>query len=115
MTWQDIKPSPLRGTNAPASLTRFEQPGRSGVLVVWDNAKERFPLCAAVSFDGCKTWSAPRDIGFPYTGGQASYPSCVQTHDGALVAVWQHDVPGGRDIRLARFSPAWVMEDQPQK
>ncbi len=109
-TWQAIQPSPLRGTNAPAALTRFVQAGRSGVLVVWDNARERFPLCAAVSWDGCRTWSAPRDIGFPYTGGQASYPSCVQTTDGALIAVWQQDVTGGRDIRLARFSPAWLSD-----
>jgi len=112
-TWQDVKPSPLRGTNAPASLARFELQGRTGVLAVWDNAKERFPLCAAISFDGCRTWSAPRDIGFPYTGGQASYPSCVQADDGALVAVWQQDVPGGRDIRLARFGAAWVTGAEP--
>ena len=110
-TWQGVQPSPLLGTNAPASLTRFTQAGRSGVLVVWDNARERFPLCAAVSWDGCRSWSAPRDIGCPYTGGQASYPSCVQTADGALVAVWQQDVPGGRDIRLARFSSAWLTDD----
>lgn len=108
MTWQAVQPSPLLGTNAPASLTRFAHQGDVGVLVVWDNAQERFPLCAAVSFDGCRSWSAPRDIGFPYTGGQASYPSCVQAADGSLVAVWQHDVPGGRDIRLARFTPEWV-------
>ena len=69
------------------------------------------------STDGGLTWAAGGDthatyekIGFPYTGGQASYPSCVQTDEGALVAVWQQDVPGGRDIRMARFSPAWVLD-----
>lgn len=112
-TWQAVQPSPLHGTNAPAALTRFEQKDRTGVLVVWDNAQERFPLCAAISYDNCRTWSTPRDIGFPYTGGQASYPSCVQAEDGALIAVWQQDVPGGRDIRLARFSTAWAVNGQP--
>jgi hypothetical protein len=108
VSWRDIRPSPLRGTNAPASLTPFRDRERPGVLVVWDNAPERFPLCVAVSWDDCKTWSEPRDIGFPYTGGQASYPSCVQTDDGFLAVVWQQDIPGGRDIRLARFSAAWA-------
>jgi len=110
-TFKDIKPSPLRGSNAPAALCAFNQDGRKGVLVVWDNAIARFPLCAAASFDGARTWSRPRDIGFPYTGGQASYPACDTAKDGTLVAVWQHDVPGGRDIRCARFNVAWLLQD----
>ena len=108
LTWHDIQPSPLRGTNAPAALGRFEAGGHKGIWCVWDNAADRFPLCAAASFDGCKTWTAPRDIGFPYTG-QASYPSCEQAPDGTLLAVWQQDVPGGRDLRCARFSAAWLL------
>ncbi len=111
-TWTGIQPSPLAGTNAPAALTRFNRDGRTGILAVWDNAPERFPLCAAASFDGGRTWTRPRDIGFPYTGGQASYPSCDQAADGTLLAVWQQDVPGGRDVRLARFSPAWLIEQR---
>ncbi|HPO14900.1 MAG TPA: exo-alpha-sialidase [Candidatus Hydrogenedentes bacterium] len=111
-SWQDIRPSPLRGTNAPAALSRFSANGRSGVMVVWDHAQERFPLCVAASLDSCSTWSKPKDIGFPYTGGQASYPSCDQAPDGTILAVWQQDVPGGRDIRLARFSPAWLLGDK---
>lgn len=111
LTWQGIQPSPLTGTNAPAALSAFDEAGRRGMFVVWDNAVERYPLCASASFDGGRTWSPPRDIGFPYTGGQASYPSCVQAPDGALLAVWQHDIPGGRDIRLARFNPAWLAQE----
>jgi len=110
-SWRDVGPSPLKGTNAPAALTAFDVAGRRGLLAVWDNARQRFPLCAAASFDGGRTWSPPKDIAFPYTGGQASYPSCEQAADGTLLAVWQQDVPGGRDVRLARFSLAWLLED----
>ncbi|MBN1346043.1 MAG: exo-alpha-sialidase [Phycisphaerae bacterium] len=110
-TWKDVKPSPLRGSNAPAALCPFEADERRGILVLWDNAIQRFPLCAAASFDGARTWTAARDIGFPYTGGQASYPSCVQAGDGTLLAVWQQDVPGGRDIRCARFNLSWLLQD----
>ena len=109
-TWQDIKPSPLTGTNAPAALSRFRAGSGQGIFAAWDNAQDRFPLCVAASFDGGTTWSAPRDIGQPYTGGQASYPSVDQAPDGTLLAAWQQDVPGGRDIRLARFSVDWLVQ-----
>lgn len=113
VTWTGVRPSPLTGSNAPAALSPFvAEDGRRGVFVVWNNALVRYPLCAAASFDGCATWTAPRDIAAPYEGGrQNSYPSCVQAADGALLAVWQRDVPGGRDVCLARFSPAWLLED----
>jgi len=110
-TWKDIQQSPLTGSNAPAALCNLRADGRQGILAVWDNAVNRFPLCAAASFDGGKTWSPPKDIGFPYTEGQASYPSCEQMPDGTILAVWQQDVPGGRDVRLARFSPAWLLRE----
>jgi lysophospholipase L1-like esterase len=112
-TWHDIQPSPLTGTNAPAALTRFEVKARNGILAVWDNAKDRFPLCAAASFDGGRTWTKPKDIAQPYTSGQASYPSCDQAPDGTLLAVWQQDLPGGRVVRLARFSLAWLLQEKP--
>lgn len=114
VTWSDIGPSPLYGSNAPAALCSLKVGDRQGTLAVWDNALERFPLCAAASFDAARTWSAPKDIAFPYTGGQASYPSCVQAADGTLVAVWQQDVPGGRDVRCARFNAEWLLQKEPE-
>jgi hypothetical protein len=111
-TWTGIGPSPLRGSNAPAALCRFQAGPRRGILCVWDNAMERFPLCAAVSFDAGKTWSKPKDIAGPTGGRQASYPSCDQAADGTLVAVWQQDAPSGWDVRCARFSLDWLLENQ---
>ena len=116
LTWRDIRPSPLRSTNAPAALTSFEYSGRKGVLCIWDNSPTRYPLCASVSFDDCKTWSSPRDLAAPYRpGNQASYPSVDVTPDGFFLAAWQQDVPGGRDLRIARFSPEWILDPVPQK
>ncbi|NUQ65764.1 MAG: exo-alpha-sialidase [Pirellulales bacterium] len=109
-TWTDIRPSPLTGSNAPAALCKFVADGRRGILCVWDNALSRFPLCAAASCDGGRTWTAPKDIAGPTGGRQASYPSCEQAADGTLVAVWQQDVDRGRDVRCARFSLAWLLE-----
>ncbi len=115
-SWRDVQPSPLAGTNAPAALCAFESEQGPGVLAVWNNARERLPLCAAVSFDGCQTWTAPRDIAAPYLpGGQASYPSCERAPDGAFVVAWQQDVRGGRDVRIARFSLGWLLHGESVK
>ena len=110
-TWTQVGPSPLRGTNAPAALCRFRVGERRGIMAVWDNGRTRYPLCAAASFDGGETWSRPRDIAGPTDGRQASYPNCDQAADGTLVAVWQQDVPGGRDVRCARFDLAWLLQN----
>ena len=110
-TWTGIRPSRLRGTNAPAALCDFEVAGRRGMMCVWDNAKTRYPLCGAASFDGGRSWSRPRDIAGPTGGLQASYPSCEQAADGTLVAVWQQVVPEGRDVCCARFNLAWLLTD----
>lgn len=110
-TWTGVGPSPLRGTNAPCALSRFRVAGRHGILCVWDNGRTRYPLCAAASFDGGRTWTQPKDLAGSTGGKQASYPGCAQAADGTLVAVWQQDVPGGRDLRGARFTLDWLRED----
>lgn len=114
LTWTEPIPSSLQGSNAPAALCPIQAGDRRGTLVVWDNALKRYPLCTAASFDAAQTWSVPKDIAFPYTGGQASYPSCIQAADGFCIAVWQQDVPGGRDIRCARFNTAWLLQPEPE-
>jgi hypothetical protein len=111
-TWSGIGPSPLRGSNAPAALCKFQVGQRRGILCVWDNAVARYPLCAAASFDGGKTWSTPRDISGPANGLQESYPSCEQAADGTLLAVWQQQTPGGWNLRCARFSLDWLLQGQ---
>ncbi|MEA1952431.1 MAG: sialidase family protein, partial [Planctomycetota bacterium] len=114
-TWTTARPSPLFGCNAPAALCRFEADGRRGIMCVWNNAIARHPLSAAASFDGGKTWSKPKSVSGPTGGPQASYPTCTQAADGTLVAVWQQDTPGGRDIRSAQFNLAWLLHDPLQK
>ena len=109
-TWMQPRPSKLQGHNAPAALWRL---GNSrDVLAVWDNSSShRWPLAAAISTDDCRSWSKPKTLTNP-VGTQASYPSATQASDGTLIAVWQQDRPDkkGRDLWIARFSRAWVME-----
>jgi hypothetical protein len=117
-TWTDIGPSPFQGCNAPAMLCAFRAGDRRGILCVWDNSLERFPLCAAASFDGGQTWSTPKDVAGPTGEHEASYPSCVQADDGTLVVVWQGPWPRSgnlpvrrSDVSCARFSVEWLLQE----
>lgn len=111
-TWSTPQPTVLEGHNAPADLCRFTG-DRPGILVAWNNSPQnRWHLCVAVSFDGCRTWSAPRVIE-PLDGVESSYPACVQAGDGKLLVVYQQNRQGGRDIRGVRFDPAWAFAEGP--
>ncbi len=112
-TWSNPAPSPLISFNAPASLSRFVAPdGQRGILVTWCNSsKNRWPLCAAVSFDDARTWSKPRILA-QHPGHQSSYPGCIQAADGALIAVWQQDqADTPRKLQVARFNLDWIQDE----
>lgn len=107
-SWSKAAPSPLTSHNAPASLCRFGGK-KPGVLAVWCNSPaNRWPLCAAASRDDCKTWSDPRRL-TETDGTEQSYPACIEAADGTLVAAWQETVPGGREVRSARFTLDWLL------
>ena len=67
-TWSAAGPTEIRSPLSPASVERI--PSTGDLLMVWnDHAKvdaklkgKRTPLCAAVSRDEGKTWSAPKVI-----------------------------------------------------
>ena len=108
-SWSEPLPSALAGHNAPASLWRLR--GTNDVVVVWDNSpRNRWPLAAALSRDGCHSWSRPRILAEAQIVG-ASYPAVTQNADGLIVAVWQQAVSDhkGREIRMARFNLAWLL------
>ncbi len=109
VTWTRPVPSPLTGHNTPTALWRLEN-ANNDIVAVWNNSPiNRFPLCAALSSDGGRTWSVPRIIATS-NGPQVSYPGLTQTKDGAIVAVWQAQRDdGGRDIRYARFTREWLL------
>jgi predicted neuraminidase len=104
-TWSVAKPTDLASHNAPAALCSFRG-DRNGVMVVWNNSsRNRWPLCAAASFDDCRSWTKPHDLAL-VPGVESSYPGSIQTADGKMLVVYQQ-----RDSRLilgAKFDPAWL-------
>lgn len=111
-TWSSPVQSPLLGHNTPASLWRLDGNSRE-IIAIWNNSpRNRFPLSVAISADGGKTWSKPRDVA-KSEKLQISYPGITQDTDGNFVAVWQEQLPdgNGRSIRSARFNRAWVLAE----
>lgn len=116
-TWSQPVKSPLVSHNTPASLWRLDQNPKE-IIVIWNNHPfERDNLSVAISADGGRSWSKPKNVakrdGKPknYHDLQVSYPGIAQDKDGNFVAVWQKQLPdgGGREIRWARFNRAWVL------
>ncbi|MFN0170085.1 MAG: sialidase family protein [Bryobacteraceae bacterium] len=110
LTWDAPKPSPLVGHNTPTALWRLDQKP-SEFIAIWNNSPDkRYPLSIAISPDGGKTYSKPKNVA-DGNGLQVSYPGIVQATDGTFVAVWQEQLAGGgRDIRCARFTRDWVLQ-----
>ncbi len=110
ITWTAPRRSPLVSHNTPAALWRLEDHPEE-IIAIWNHSPlYRYPLSVAISADGGRTWSHPRDVATS-DGPQVSYPNITQAADGTLVAVWQAQRhAGGRDIRYARFRREWVLE-----
>ena len=118
-TWSKPVPSALYGHNIPASLWRLDQKPEE-IIVIWNNSpRERHPLSVAISADGGRTWSEPKNVADingvqkAYHDLQISYPGITQDRDGNFVAVWMEQLPDkkGRAIRWARFNRAWVLAE----
>lgn len=118
ITWAAPTPSPLTGHNTPTALLRLEN-APNEIVAVWNNSPlNRFPLTAALSRDGGRSWTRPRILsssdwekpGEGLKNLQVSYPGLAQATDGTIVAVWQAArEDGGRDIRYARFARSWLL------
>jgi Neuraminidase (sialidase) len=111
-TWSKPVPSQLYGHNTPASLWRVDQNPKE-IIAIWNNSpRNRYPLSVAISANGGKTWSKPKDVA-KSDGLQISYPGITQDKEGNFLAVWQEQLPSGngRAIRWARFNRTWVLSD----
>ncbi len=107
-SWSSPVPSALAGSNTPTALWRNERKPDE-IVAVWNSDPlNRWPLVAAISSNGGRSWSTPRILANP--GRQVSYPGLTQLPDGVFVAVWQEALEnGGRDIRYGRFTREWLL------
>ncbi len=119
LTWEIPRLSGLTAHDSPAALWKLDN--SSDVIVAWSNSPiGRNPLAVALSSDGGKSWSPPKTVintggsGGRKGGQQASYPSIIQAIDGTFLIMWHQDTDQGREVRIARFNRAWLLNADKQ-
>ena len=79
------------------------------LLVYNDTVKGRSSLAVSLSDDEGKTWKWTRHLEKHETG-QYHYPTVIQSKDGAVHVVYSYFVTGGKSMKHARFTEAWVKQ-----
>jgi len=113
-TWSASGPSPLP---APESMCQLIKLQSGNLLVVWNNVSSptqqpRYPLVAAVSRDGGRSWGAPKVIATETGSNQLSNHGLIQLDDGRILLGISHyrDVrPMTSDLDMAIFDEEWLM------
>jgi predicted neuraminidase len=98
--WTAPQRTPLPNPNSAVELIRLD----SGTLLCVYNPTERgrTPLRTALSDDGGDTWPYWRDV--ESGPGEYSYPTAVQSADGAVHVLYTHQ----RRIAHARLTEDWI-------
>lgn len=79
------------------------------VLCYNDTEDNRDRIAVSLSDDEGRTWKATRHLD-PALKASKSYPSLLQSSDGAIHATFSFSAPTGESIRHARFTPDWLTE-----
>ena len=109
LTWDRPAPSPLAGHNTPAALWRLR--GSGDVLVVWNNSPPQ-PLALGRGVVGRWLQDVVPAAGF---GGHPGIPVRLSGRDAggrrhAARALVPEPAEKNRELRLARFNRAWLMD-----
>jgi len=103
---------------SPEAICRILKLQSGRVLLVWNNQSSatqapRYPLVAAYSQDGCKTWSEPRVIATETGANQLSNFGLIQVRDGRILLGISHyraTQPSSSDLELAVLDEGWVLK-----
>ncbi|QDU41104.1 Sialidase precursor [Maioricimonas rarisocia] len=107
LTWGPVGTSDL--PNPGSGLDGVRLQNGNWVLVYNDTTEGRHSLAVSLSEDGGKTWIVTRHLEqHEPGGGQYHYPAIIQTRDGRLHCVYSYFVDGGKSMKHAEFSEAWI-------
>ena len=112
-TWTEPKSS---GIPSPESMPQLLKLASGNFLLVWNSQSSvenypRWPLTAALSTDGCKTWAFKRDIATETGRNQLSNHGVTQLDDGRILLALSHYhalKPTSSDIETVLFDEDWV-------
>lgn len=107
-TWSKPAPTELKGTAAPAYITRM--PATGDLLVIWNHnpgASGRNPFTSAISKDEGQTWQSFKNIE-DAEGDQWAYPAVTWVSGEALLTYFNYR--GGLSLQLKAIPEAWFHE-----
>lgn len=116
MTWSPVRDTEIVDTGAGVEALRLKS-GR-WLFINNDTEKDRYRLSIHVSEDEGRTWKLARRLEDDPPGseqGSYSYPSIIQTRDGAIHATYSYSgrkLPGspkGESIKHVRFTEEWLL------
>ena len=119
-TWSETKSS---GIPTPESMPQLLKLKSGNCLLVWNSQSSvenfpRWPMTAALSTDGCRTWAFKRDIATETGRNSLSNHGITQLDDGRILLALSHYhalKPTSSDIETVLFDEDWVRgEGQPR-
>jgi arylsulfatase A-like enzyme/predicted neuraminidase len=111
LTWGTVGVTDL--PNPGSGLDAVRLANGHWLLVSNDTTRGRNSLAVSLSDDEGKTWKWTRHLE-KHDAGSYHYPAVIQAKDGGIHAVYSYFVAGGKSMKHARFTEAWVKEgDKP--
>jgi predicted neuraminidase len=105
LTWGPVGASELPNPGSGLDAVRLEN--GHWLLVYNDTIDGRQSLAVSVSDDEGRTWRWTRHLESQPSGAY-HYPAVIQGKDGRIHAVYSYFVEGGKSMKHAAFTEAWV-------
>ncbi|HXG46729.1 MAG TPA: sialidase family protein [Methylomirabilota bacterium] len=105
MTWSAVGVADL--PNPGSGLDAVRLANGHWALIYNDTVTGRHSLAVSLSDDEGRTWRWTRHLE-NQPGGQFHYPAIIQGRDGRLHAVYSYFVEGGKSMKHAAFTEAWI-------
>jgi arylsulfatase A-like enzyme/predicted neuraminidase len=105
VTWGGVYSTAL--PNPGSGLDAVRLASGNWLLIYNDTPRGRNSLAVSLSDDEGKTWRWTRHLE-KHDAGSYHYPAIIQAKNGGVHAVYSYFVPGGKSMKHARFTEAWV-------
>ena len=105
VTWGTVGATDL--PNPGSGLDAVRLASGNWLLIYNDTLKGRSSLAVSLSDDEGKTWKWTRHLE-KHADGSYHYPAVIQAKDGGVHAAYSYFVTGGKSMKHARFTEAWV-------
>lgn len=103
--WGDVTSSSL--PNPGSGLDAVRLASGAWVLIYNDTVEGRHRLAVSLSQDEGKSWAFTKHLE-DQAGGSFHYPAIIQGSDGTIHAIYSYFVEGGKSMKHAAFSEAWL-------